>query len=330
MKHEKSSHLGPRRDPGGSPWTWLALAGVGVAAVYAATRLLEVDRAARELPPELPQPGEEPDPETNDLELPEDVKVDHIAGPAGTLRVAERNPGAPLSIVFVHGLGGRLEQWAPVLHRLGPGLHGIAFDLPGHGESDAPEGGDFSVPALAAAIGAVAAACGLRRFVLVGHSLGGLLAIEYAGRYPERVEGLLLVDSNGDATQLPQDERESVVRAVEDDAHGELHLHWRQILFDAEPEVAIKVFDDLDATAPETLAGALAGGLDYSPLAAFDRYPGVVEALVTPLNSMPFSLHRLRPNLPVKTLIDSSHWLMMDRPQDFCTVLWDFLDRVRR
>ncbi len=103
---------------------------------------------------------------------------------------------------------------------------------------------------------------------------------------------------------------------------------------DADPEVAIQVFDDLEATAPETLAGALAGGLDYSPLAAFDRYTGVAsgvaEALVTPANSMPFSLHRLRPNLPVKTIIDSSHWLMMDRPQDFCGVLWDFLDRVRR
>ena len=107
-------------------------------------------------------------------------------------------------------------------------------------------------------------------------------------------------------------------------------MHWRQILMDAAPEVAIRVFDDLETTAPETLAGTLAGGLDYSPLAALDRYPGITEVLITPLNSLPFSLHRLRPNLPVKTIVETGHWLMMDRPQDFCTVLWDFLDRVRR
>lgn len=318
-----------KKGTSGGGWKWLALAGLGVAAAYAASRLLEADDGPRRLPPPEP-PGEEPDPAVDPLVLPEGVALSHVAGPAGTLRVAEKNPDAPLALVFVHGLGGRLEHWAPVFHRLGPGLRGIAFDLPGHGESEIPRDGDFGVPALASAIGAVAAALGLRRFVLIGHSLGGLLAIDYAGRHPERVGGLLLVDSNGDATQLPAEERESVARAVAEDPHGELQFHWRQILLDADPDVAIQVFDDLAATAPETLAGALAGGLDYSPLAAFDRYTGPAEALVTPANSMPFSLHRLRPNLPVKTLIDSGHWLMMDRPQEFCDVLWDFLGRVRR
>lgn len=313
---------------GGGAWKWLALAGLGVAAAYAASRLLEADERPR-LPP-APEPDEAPEPAQAPLALPADVQLAHVAGPAGSLRVAERHPEAPLTIVFVHGLGGRLEQWAPILHRLGPGLRGVAFDLPGHGESEMPGDHDFAVPALAASIGAVAAALGLRRFVLVGHSLGGLLAIDYAGRHPERVAGLLLADANGDATQLPQDERESVVRAVSEDAHGELSFHWRQILLDADPEVAFKVFADLEATAPETLAGALAGALDYSPLAALDRYPGPIEALITPANSMHFSLHRLRPSLPVKTLMGSSHWLMMDRPQEFCAVLWDFLDRVRR
>ena len=302
--------ISPRAGRGrGGGWKWLALAGVGVAAAYAVTRLLEAERQGPSLPPEEPADGHEPDPHVNDFLLPDDVVVNHVAGVGGSLRVAERNVGAPLSLVFVHGLGGRLEQWAPVLHRLGPGLHGVAFDLPGHGESDPPRDGDFSIPALASAIGAITAALHLRRFVLIGHSLGGLVVIDYAGRYPDRVAGLLLVDANGDATELPQEERESVVRAVEEDAHGELQFHWQQILMDALPEVAMRVFDDLEATPAETLAGALAGSLDYSPLAAFDRYPGVAEALITPLNSLPFSLHRLRPNLPVKTIVETSHWL---------------------
>lgn len=321
---------GPAAPGSGGGWKWLALAGLGAAAVYAAGRLLESERALPRLPPREPEPEGQLDPSLDPLELPPDMAINHVPGPAGSLRVAERHPQGGLAVVFVHGLGGRLEQWAPVLHRLGPGLRAICFDLPGHGESESPRDGDLSVPALAASIGAVAAAIGLRRFVLVAHSFGGLLAIDYAGKHRERVAGLLLADSNGDATTLPQDQRESLVRSVEEDAHGELVSHWRQILYDAEPEVAEKVLADLEDTSSGTLAGGLAGSLEYSPLAALDAYGGVTEALVTPANSMPFSLHRLRPQLPVKTLIGASHWLMMDRPDEFCTVLWDFLGRVRR
>lgn len=322
----------------GGGWMWLALAGAGVAAAYAASRLLEKDRASRRPLLDPAPPEAELDPEVDDLQLPADAEISYVSGESGTLRVAERHAGAPLAVVFVHGLGGRLEQWAPVLHRLGPGLHGIAFDLPGHGESDGSAEGDYTIPALANAVGAVAAALRLRRFVLVGHSLGGLVAIEYSGRHPERVAGLLLADTNGDLTRLPREQRDEVVHAVEEDPHGELEMQWRQILMDADPEVADRVWGHLENTAPGALAATLAGGLDYSPLAALDRYlgaaesgaAGIAEALITPLNSLPFSLHRLRPNLPVKTLVGCSHWLMMDRPQDFCTVLWDFLERARR
>jgi pimeloyl-ACP methyl ester carboxylesterase len=316
--------------PRGGGWKWLALAGLGAAAVYAASRLLESERSLPRLPPPEPEPEGQLDPNLDQLALPPDVAISHVPGPAGSLRFAERHPQGGLAIVFVHGLGGRLEQWAPVLHRLGPGIRAICFDLPGHGESATPHDGDLSVPALAAAIGAVAAAAGLRRFVLVGHSLGGLLAIDYAAKNRERVAGLFLADANGDASTLPQDQRESLVRSVEEDAHGELLGHWRQILYEAEPEVAERVLEDLENTSADTLAGGLAGSLEYSPLAALDAYGGIAEALVTPANSMPFSLHRLRPQLPVKTLMGASHWLMMDRPDEFCTVLWDFLDRVRR
>lgn len=324
----KTGRSAPAAKSGGG-WKWLALAGLGAAAVYAAGRLLESERALPRLPPE-PEPEGELDPDLDQLALPPDVTTSHVPGPSGSLRIAERHPLGDLALIFVHGLGGRLEQWAPVLHRLGPGLRAICFDLPGHGESESPRDGDLSVPALAAAIGAVAAASGLRRFVLVAHSMGGLVAIDYAGRHRERVAGLFLADANGDATRLPPDQRESLLRSVQGNAHGELLSHWRQILFDAEPEVAGRVLADLESTAAGTLAGGLAASLDYSPLAALDAYGGVTEALITPPNNMPFSLHRLRPQLPVKTLVGTSHWLMMDRPDEFCTVLWDFLDRVRR
>jgi pimeloyl-ACP methyl ester carboxylesterase len=329
MRHNKGISEPPRRS--GAWMKWLALAGAGVAGALVVHRLLEMD--------ERPPRGGEPEPEPADaaseeppagLHLPADVVLSHIPGRDGSLRVAERHPTGTLPILFVHGLGGRLEQWAPVLARLGPALRGIAFDLPGHGESDPPADGEHGVGAQADAIGAVAAALGLRRFVLVGHSLGGLIAIDYAGRHPDRVLGLLLADPNGDATLLPQAERESLVRAVEEDAHGELGLYWRDLLIEADGEVASRVRADLERTDAGTLAAGIAAALDCGPLPAFDAYPGPKHAAITAFNLQFFNLPKLRPELTTTLFGDTSHWLMMDRPDQFCAVLWDFLERVRR
>lgn len=319
----------PRR--GGGWWKWAALAGIGVAGAVVIHRLLEMDeRLPPALPPGDPEPfarGEEP---PAGLDLPADVTLTHVPGRSGILRVAERHQTGSLTLVFVHGLGGRLEQWAPVLARLGPGLRAIAFDLPGHGESEPPADGELGVTAMADAIGAVAAALGLRRFVLVGHSLGGLIAIDYAGRHADRVLGLLLADPNGDPTLLPREERESLVRAVEEDPHGELGLYWRDILSGADAEVAVRVHADLEATPGGVLSAGLAGALDYGPLPAFDAYGGPKHAAITAFNLQFFNLPKQRPDLPTSLFGNASHWLMMDRPDAFCAVLWDFLERVRR
>jgi pimeloyl-ACP methyl ester carboxylesterase len=68
----------------------------------------------------------------------------------------------------------------------------VAFDLRGHGAS--AEADDYSVEAFAADVEAVADKLGLRRFVLVDHSLGTQVVIEFARRHPERVAALMLVE----------------------------------------------------------------------------------------------------------------------------------------
>lgn len=314
-----------RRGSGSGSLRWLALAGLGAAAVVVAKRLLAADRGWRErglathendeLAAKVVEGG---------FNLPDDVEISSIAGPRGSLRVGERHPNGRLSLIFVHGLGGRLEQWGPVLSRLGPGLRAIAMDLPGHGQSDG--GPDLKIADLAAAINAVADSFGLRRFVLVGHSLGALATIDYAGRHGDRLFGLLLVDPNGDNTLLPEGDRDQLIEAVAADPHVELRWYWQQILGDADPEVARRVFADLEATPAEALVELLRSSFQHSPLPALDHYLGPLHSVISPLNDLPHSLHQLRPRLEVSTIVETSHWLMMDRPQDFCEVLWRFLE----
>ena len=88
-----------------------------------------------------------------------------------------------LPVVFVHSLAGNTGHWSGQLEHLRGDRRTLAIDLRGHGRSDPARDGDYSVEAMAGDIESVVAALGLRRFVLVGHSMGGSASIEYAGRH---------------------------------------------------------------------------------------------------------------------------------------------------
>ncbi|HEU5243753.1 MAG TPA: alpha/beta hydrolase [Gaiellaceae bacterium] len=68
-----------------------------------------------------------------------------------------------------------------------------SVDLRGVGQSDAPDGG-YSIPSLADDLAALCAAVGIERPVVVGHSLGGMIAVDLAARYPSLASALVLVD----------------------------------------------------------------------------------------------------------------------------------------
>ena len=103
--------------------------------------------------------------------------------------------GGPV-VVLVHGIASRAAQWEAVMSRLGETHHVLAPDLLGHGESAKPRG-DYSLGAHACGIRDLLAALGHDRVSLVGHSLGGGIALQFAYQFPERVERLALVCSGG-------------------------------------------------------------------------------------------------------------------------------------
>ena len=103
--------------------------------------------------------------------------------------------GGPV-IVLIHGIASRAAQWAGVMADLGETCHVIAPDLLGHGQSAKPRG-DYSLGAHACGIRDLLAALGHDRVTLVGHSLGGGVAMQFAYQFPERVERLALINSGG-------------------------------------------------------------------------------------------------------------------------------------
>jgi pimeloyl-ACP methyl ester carboxylesterase len=99
-------------------------------------------------------------------------------------------------LLLVHGMAGTYESWQAVIEPLAREHTVIALDLPGHGAS-APGGGDYSLGTLATGLRDLLITLGYDRATLVGHSLGGGIAMQFAYQFPEATERLVLVSAGG-------------------------------------------------------------------------------------------------------------------------------------
>lgn len=104
-------------------------------------------------------------------------------------------------LLFLHGAGLTARTWDLVCLTLCRESRCLALDLRGHGDSDWPADGNYDIDALVDDIEAAADALQLSRFGMVGMSLGGITAFGYAARHPDRLRGLVLVDSGPRRTQ---------------------------------------------------------------------------------------------------------------------------------
>jgi pimeloyl-ACP methyl ester carboxylesterase len=344
MKTTRHFRYPYRKRSKGLLWLLLSLVGFGALAALILGRrrwwdALDLDaRPARRRASRPAEPAESEDAEETSEEsreayaeaaLPQSLGV-WIAGPAGNLFVrdgGEEHTGA-LPVLFVHSLAGNGGQWALQLDHLRRHRRAVAIDLRGHGDSDPADDGDYTIPAFAGDVAAVADELALRRFVLAGHSLGASVAIEYAGRHPERVAGLLLADPNGDQTRIPREQMEPFLAALRSDPLQELDSYFRQLVAQGDHDAADWVLEDLRLTHEDAVAKSVEGAMGYSPLPALERYPGPKLTIVSDMNSMPFSLHSLLPDLPVRYMPGTGHWLMMDRPEAFNRLLDDFLNTL--
>ena len=111
-------------------------------------------------------------------------------------RVSFVQEGAGPVLLLIHGMAGTFENWREVIEPLARRHTVLAPDLPGHGSS-AAGAGDYSLGALATGLRDLLAVLGHDRATLVGHSLGGGVAMQFSYQFPEITERLVLVSSGG-------------------------------------------------------------------------------------------------------------------------------------
>lgn len=161
----------------------------GTAALIGAQAVVDARRVAR-------------DPSRALLSDPAEGRKLDVRGADGTrLHVDVLGPDDAPTVVLVHGWTCCREFWAPQLNTMSSRYRLVAFDLRGHGRSEAPQGGDFTPEALADDLAAVLAASvpDGQRALLVGHSLGAMSIVSWAGRHRaevrDRVAAALLLST---------------------------------------------------------------------------------------------------------------------------------------
>ena len=114
--------------------------------------------------------------------------------PGGDLQVVERGPRAGSPIVLIHCFTCAINYWDGMLPRLARSHRVIAIDLLGHGGSEKPTSG-YSVPSQADLVAQVLGRLGVRRAEVVGHSLGGAVAVALAQQSAQLVDRVVIVDT---------------------------------------------------------------------------------------------------------------------------------------
>jgi len=145
-------------------------------------------------------------------------------------------------LVFVHGFGHDSHVWDASAPLVAPHYRTLAIDLPGHGDSDRDPQQLYDPLSLSESLECALDALNAERVVLVGHSLGGRVSMHFAIRRPERMAGLVLVDS------APQHDPRGSARIRGETESAEL-------VFRSVREYETQLAEHYPATKPAVLAG---------------------------------------------------------------------------
>ena len=243
----------------------------------------------------------------------------------GQLHVVEIGSGRP-AVIFVPSLPGTWEQFADAASAVARAHRAVIIEPRGHGESDAPRDGDYSIEGYARDIAAVAGSRQIEGSVLVGHILGAGVALAYAAAHPKSVRALFLVDPIGDSSKTPE-AAAPFIAALEKDYERTIGDYWRGILKGANEVVTAKVIAAMLKTPRTTVIESIKASGRFEAVKRAGEFGGPIVSVISEINNFPTSLHVLLPTIQVHRFQGVSHWLQLDRPEEFNSLLRATLEK---
>ena len=237
------------------------------------------------------------------------------------------------AVVFIHGWTCDLTFWrgqAPLYEK----HRALLVDLPGHGQSEKPDVA-YTQERFARAIDAVMRDAGVTRAVLVGHSMGGPVALTFLRLFPEKTKALVLVDvfmpeaPKDDADRARQKaQMEPFIRSFKEPGYRETQKKMVEGMFSAKttPEQREEIRTKMGATPQHVLASAMEGMFALEAPKAGETYSLPVMAISQVRPGFEARLRTVFPNLrKYEAWEGSGHFLMMESPDRFNRALEEFL-----
>jgi len=255
---------------------------------------------------------------------------------AGDMQLHFKVTGSGPAVILLHGLLGSLDNWHPVAQRLAGRFQVFAVDQRNHGQS--PHSADMNFPLMAEDLNEFLVLQGIPRAVVIGHSMGGKTAMQFALQFPGKVEKLLVEDVAPRAYRQSHDRIFAALLAL-DLAAFESRPDIEHALAPEIPSLQLRRF--LLKNLGRDGNGKLFWKINLRGLA--ENYPQLVEPVS---HAVPFEkptlfirggksdyltadderlIRQLFPMAVIKTIADAGHWIHADRLEAFLALALDFL-----
>ncbi len=257
-----------------------------------------------------------------------------VQAPDGTRIVYDVRGSGDTALVFVHCWSCDREVWREQLDVFDDGYRVVSLDLGGHGESAATRD-EWTVLGLAQDVKAVADALGLERMLLIGHSMGGPVALEAARLMPGRVLGVVAADTLHDADYVfPEEMAEQMTSAFEADFTGAMtNMFSGMGAGDMDPELRAWIVEKASGANPEVAVPLL---LDFGNI----DFPAVFSAAGVPIRAI--NAAPMPPMIPVTNIegnrqyadfdavivAGSGHFIQLEKPAEFNARLREYIEEL--
>jgi pimeloyl-ACP methyl ester carboxylesterase len=255
-----------------------------------------------------------------------------VEAPDGvTIAYTISGSGSP-SLVFIHGWMCDQTYWSAQVEEFGRSNTVVTIDLAGHGLSGLHREG-WPLMALGGDVHAVVEELDLQNVVLIGHSMGCAVTLEAARLMPDRVIGVIAVDSLHDAEATYDPDRlEEIFAAYEQDFVGTCTQFVASMFVEGtDRALADRIIADMCTTPPEISIALLRQFVEYElgpALAAVDQPVRYINADGYPTNVT--ANRSYQPNFDGIIMKDVGHFLMLEQPEQFNALLKETIENLER
>lgn len=251
-----------------------------------------------------------------------------VTNQQGDIAVYKNQQAHNENIIFLHGDSGRASQWMDVMNIVSNEYQTIGFDFMGHGNSAPSANADYSLAARAQNIEVVAIAEDLPSFMIVAHSGGAAVALEYAANHADKVRGILLIEPATDPRAFPEEMKQGLIGALSSPAALETIQGYYASQAGSDPAVIAQIQDDAAAVNADARFGVAEALLNWNPEASVNGYDGKIEMHMIKANDNPAALYHLNPNIEHHILTNVGHWVQLDAPEQIAEIVLDFAKKL--